>query len=104
MDKICYHAKSLQCNLVDNLLHLNSRFFLIPFKLVYREEEREMNPLCIDQGVGLIPWSPLARDMPRLRAAASPLFSWVITRIVSPNSCSTAAVESVEPSLTTMIS
>ena len=31
------------------------------FKLIYREEEREMNPLCIDQGVGLIPWSPLAR-------------------------------------------
>ena len=29
--------------------------------LVYREEEREMNPFCIDQGVGLIPWSPLAR-------------------------------------------
>ncbi|MCA9929730.1 MAG: aldo/keto reductase [Anaerolineales bacterium] len=29
--------------------------------LVYREEEREMNPLCIDQGVGIIPWSPLAR-------------------------------------------
>ncbi len=28
---------------------------------VYREEEREMVPLCIDQGVGLIPWSPLAR-------------------------------------------
>ena len=30
-------------------------------KLIYREEEREMNPLCLDQGVGLIPWSPLAR-------------------------------------------
>jgi 1-deoxyxylulose-5-phosphate synthase len=29
--------------------------------LVYREEEREMIPLCIDQGVGIIPWSPLAR-------------------------------------------
>ena len=29
--------------------------------LVYREEEREMIPLCLDQGVGLIPWSPLAR-------------------------------------------
>jgi aryl-alcohol dehydrogenase-like predicted oxidoreductase len=29
--------------------------------LVYREEEREMLPLCIDQGVGVIPWSPLAR-------------------------------------------
>lgn len=28
---------------------------------VYREEEREMVPLCIDQGVGMIPWSPLAR-------------------------------------------
>ena len=29
--------------------------------LLYREEEREMLPLCIDQGVGVIPWSPLAR-------------------------------------------
>ncbi len=29
--------------------------------LLYREEEREMNPLCVDMGVGLIPWSPLAR-------------------------------------------
>jgi aryl-alcohol dehydrogenase (NADP+) len=31
------------------------------YNLVYREEEREMIPLCISQGVGLIPWSPLAR-------------------------------------------
>jgi 1-deoxyxylulose-5-phosphate synthase len=31
------------------------------YNLLYREEEREMNPLCVDQGVGLIPWSPLAR-------------------------------------------
>ena len=29
--------------------------------LLYREEEREMEPLCLDQGVGLIPWSPIAR-------------------------------------------
>ena len=29
--------------------------------LVYREEEREMMPLCLDQGIGVIPWSPLAR-------------------------------------------
>lgn len=29
--------------------------------LIYREEEREMVPLCLDQGVGLIPWSPIAR-------------------------------------------
>ncbi|MCB8982414.1 MAG: aldo/keto reductase [Ardenticatenaceae bacterium] len=31
------------------------------YNLVYREEEREMIPFCRDQGVGLIPWSPLAR-------------------------------------------
>ncbi len=31
------------------------------YNLVYREEEREMLPLCIDEGVGVIPWSPLAR-------------------------------------------
>jgi aryl-alcohol dehydrogenase-like predicted oxidoreductase len=29
--------------------------------LLYREEEREMLPLCIDQGIGVLPWSPLAR-------------------------------------------
>src|SRR5271156_2245301 len=31
------------------------------YNLVYREEEREMNPLCLEEGVGIIPWSPLAR-------------------------------------------
>ena len=31
------------------------------YNLIYREEEREMIPLCVDQGVGVIPWSPLAR-------------------------------------------
>jgi len=31
------------------------------YNLVYREEEREMIPLCRDRGIGLIPWSPLAR-------------------------------------------
>ena len=31
------------------------------YNLVYREEEREMVPLCVDQGIGIIPWSPLAR-------------------------------------------
>ncbi|HTA46007.1 MAG TPA: aldo/keto reductase [Bryobacteraceae bacterium] len=31
------------------------------YNLIYREEEREMIPLCIDQGLGIIPWSPLAR-------------------------------------------
>ncbi len=33
------------------------------YNLVYREEEREMLPLCVDQGVGVIPWSPLARGL-----------------------------------------
>ncbi|HUX22375.1 MAG TPA: aldo/keto reductase [Spirochaetia bacterium] len=31
------------------------------YNLVYREEEREMIPLCCEQGIGIIPWSPLAR-------------------------------------------
>jgi 1-deoxyxylulose-5-phosphate synthase len=33
------------------------------YNLIYREEEREMIPLCIDEGVGVIPWSPLARGL-----------------------------------------
>ena len=33
------------------------------YNLLYREEEREMIPLCADQGMGVIPWSPLARGM-----------------------------------------
>src|SRR5258706_16261198 len=31
--------------------------------VLYREEEREMLPLCADQGIGVIPWSPLARGL-----------------------------------------
>ena len=31
------------------------------YNLIYREEEREMNPFCVEEGIGLIPWSPLAR-------------------------------------------
>ena len=44
------------------------------YNLIYREEEREMIPQCIDQGVGVIPWSPLARGVlagNRARATAS---------------------------------
>ncbi|HYB25334.1 MAG TPA: aldo/keto reductase [Solirubrobacteraceae bacterium] len=33
------------------------------YNLIYREEEREMIPQCLDQGVGIIPWSPLARGL-----------------------------------------
>ena len=44
-------------------LHGWTRFISMQnhYNAVYREEEREMNPFCIDQGIGLIPWSPLAR-------------------------------------------
>ncbi|HVX14053.1 MAG TPA: aldo/keto reductase [Pirellulales bacterium] len=51
-----------------NMLHTSDRLHLSRFvtmqnhyNLVYREEEREMVPLCRAEGVGLIPWSPLAR-------------------------------------------
>ncbi|HEY3936585.1 MAG TPA: aldo/keto reductase [Bryobacteraceae bacterium] len=44
-------------------LHRWTRFVAMQnhYNLVYREEEREMLPLCRDQGIGVIPWSPLAR-------------------------------------------
>jgi aryl-alcohol dehydrogenase-like predicted oxidoreductase len=47
------------------------------YNLLYREEEREMLPLCLEQGLGVIPWSPLARgrlaramDAPTAREAS----------------------------------
>jgi len=54
------------------------------YNLIYREDERELTPLCLDQGVGLIPWRPLARGFLtsnrdrsgkalRLRAESDPL-------------------------------
>ena len=50
------------------------------YNLAYREEEREMLPYCLDSGVGVIPWSPLARGVlargrtsETLRAATDPL-------------------------------
>ena len=50
------------------MLHASDRLGLARFatmqnhyNLVYREEEREVNPLCRDEGLGLLPWSPLAR-------------------------------------------
>ena len=33
------------------------------YNLVYREEEREVIPQCLDQGIGILPWSPLARGL-----------------------------------------
>ena len=44
-------------------LHGFTRFATMQnhYNIVYREEEREMIPYCIDEGIGVIPWSPLAR-------------------------------------------
>ena len=45
------------------------------YNLLYREEEREMIPLCVDMGVGLLPWSPLARGLlarPSAESKATP--------------------------------
>ncbi|MED7923067.1 aldo/keto reductase [Nonomuraea sp. LP-02] len=54
------------------------------YNLLYREEEREMLPLCLDQGVGVIPWSPLARGvLARAGAAASTSRAGSDTRIES---------------------
>ena len=33
------------------------------YNLVYREEEREMAPLCVEEGIGMLPWSPLSRGL-----------------------------------------
>ena len=41
------------------------------YNLLYREEEREMIPLCVHEGIGVIPWSPLARGMLARPRAAS---------------------------------
>jgi aryl-alcohol dehydrogenase (NADP+) len=61
-------ASSMFAWQMAKMLHTSDRLGLAKFvtmqnhyNLVYREEEREMNPLCRDEGVGLIPWSPLAR-------------------------------------------
>ncbi len=61
-------ASTMACWQFAKALHLSeargwSRFVSMQnhLNLLYREEEREMMPLCQDQGIGVIPWSPLAR-------------------------------------------
>jgi aryl-alcohol dehydrogenase-like predicted oxidoreductase len=61
-------ASSMYAWQFAKMLHASDRLGLARFvsmqnhyNVVYREEEREMNPLCLDEGIGLIPWSPLAR-------------------------------------------
>jgi aryl-alcohol dehydrogenase (NADP+) len=61
-------ASSMFAWQLSKMLYTSERLGLAKFvtmqnhyNLVYREEEREVNPLCRDQGLGLLPWSPLAR-------------------------------------------
>jgi len=61
-------ASSMYAWQFAKMLHTSEKLGLARFvsmqnhyNLVYREEEREMNPLCRAEGIGIIPWSPLAR-------------------------------------------
>jgi aryl-alcohol dehydrogenase-like predicted oxidoreductase len=60
------------------------------YNLLYREEEREMIPLCVAQGIGVIPWSPLARgvlaraEVPNERAGDTGATSRAATDTILP--------------------
>jgi aryl-alcohol dehydrogenase (NADP+) len=61
-------ASSMHAWQFAKMLHISERLGLSKFvsmqnhyNLAYREEEREMMPLCRAEGIGVIPWSPLAR-------------------------------------------
>jgi aryl-alcohol dehydrogenase-like predicted oxidoreductase len=60
------------------------------YNLLYREEEREMIPLCVEEGIGVITWSPLARgllargEMPRERTAEAGGTSRAATDTILP--------------------
>jgi len=61
-------ASSMFAYQFAEMLHTSDKYLLSRFvtmqnhyNLVYREEEREMLPLCREKGIGMIPWSPLAR-------------------------------------------
>ena len=57
------HAWQFTKSLYLARLHGWTRFVSMQnhYNLLYREEEREMLPLCLEEGIGVIPWSPLAR-------------------------------------------
>jgi aryl-alcohol dehydrogenase (NADP+) len=54
-------AEALHCSELNGWVRFDA--MQNHYNLIYREEEREMNPLCVEKGVGLIPWSPLARGL-----------------------------------------
>jgi 1-deoxyxylulose-5-phosphate synthase len=68
------------------------------YNLLNREEEREMLPLCVDQGIGVIPWSPLARGRlardPDERTARSETDSFG-KNLYNPDSSDRAVIEAV---------
>ena len=72
------------------------------YNLVYREEEREMIPQCIDQGVAVLPWSPLARGLlagqphPRGRAADDARRDRPVRRLPLPPEVDFDVVDRVE--------
>jgi aryl-alcohol dehydrogenase-like predicted oxidoreductase len=70
------------------------------YNLVYREEEREMIPLCIDEGIGVIPWSPLARGFlagNRTRAARRNARRRTTTRTTSITAMRTSTSSTASP-------
>jgi aryl-alcohol dehydrogenase-like predicted oxidoreductase len=61
-------ASKMWAHQFADILHTGERLGLDPvvsmqnhYNLAYREEEREMLPLCVKKGIGIVPWSPLAR-------------------------------------------
>ena len=67
------------------------------YNLVYREEEREMIPLCMDQGLAIIPWSPLARGFLTGRGSATADRRRARKWTASPRTCITGRTTSPSP-------
>ena len=70
--------------------------------LIYREEEREMLPLCREEGIGLIPWSPLARGKlarpvgeETLRSETDPIFAGLYKKMADNDAEVIGAVQKV---------
>ena len=66
------------------------------YNLLYREEEREMLPLCAAEGIGVIPWSPLARGIPHAQVA----LAWLLAKPI----VTAPIVGATSSSISTMLS
>ena len=107
--RACTRGSSRRCSHLPTR-HGWTRFVSMQnhYNLVYREEEREMMPLCREEGIGVIPWSPLARgflagnrrkeDRRRDRRARRATTSRTSSTTRTPTSpSSTACVELARP-------